>query len=59
MFTTCFQRDSRKDQAVVYLFIFATGGLLIWAGIRPWVHKWVEERKTRAVYAPVGEGGAM
>ena len=36
------ERDSRKDEAVVFIFIFATAGLLIWAAIRPWVSKWVD-----------------
>ena len=31
------ERDSRKDQAVVLIFIIMTGGLLVWAGIRHWV----------------------
>ena len=38
------ERDSRKDEAVVFIFIFATAGLLGWALIRPWVEKWVEVR---------------
>lgn len=39
----CFaERDSRKDEAVVFIFIFATAGLLIWAAVKPWVGKWVE-----------------
>ena len=42
MLTTCFQRDSAKDQAVVYIFIAATLGLLGWAGVRPWVDGWRE-----------------
>ncbi|KAN0080572.1 hypothetical protein V8E54_003776 [Elaphomyces granulatus] len=42
IFTTCFQRDSRKDQAVVFIFIIATGGLLVWAALKPWLEKWVE-----------------
>ncbi|KAL2003649.1 hypothetical protein VTN02DRAFT_2912 [Thermoascus thermophilus] len=42
VFTTCFQRDSRKDEAVVFIFIFATSGLLAWAALRPWVGKWIE-----------------
>nr|POF13157.1 hypothetical protein CFP56_10305 [Quercus suber] len=53
VFTTCFQRDSRKDQAVVFLFIFATGGLLIWASVRPWAQKWMEERRGRGTYTQV------
>lgn len=32
--TMCFQRDSRKDQIIVWVFILGTGGLLSWAGIR-------------------------
>ena len=50
VFTTCFQRDSTKDQLVVYGFIAATGSLLAWAAIKPWVQKWQE---SRAGYAPV------
>ncbi|KAF2828517.1 hypothetical protein CC86DRAFT_261931, partial [Ophiobolus disseminans] len=42
--TTCFQRDSAKDQAVVFVFIGATVGLLGWAGIRPWIER-VRERR--------------
>jgi len=42
--TTCFQRDSAKDQAVVFVFIGATVGLLTWAGVRPWVEGWREVR---------------
>ena len=36
------ERDSRKDEAVVFIFIFATAGLLIWAAIKPWVGKWID-----------------
>lgn len=36
------ERDSRKDEAVVFIFIFATSGLLTWAALRPWVGKWIE-----------------
>lgn len=42
MLTTCFQRDSAKDQAVVFIFIGATVGLLGWAGLRPWIEGWRE-----------------
>jgi hypothetical protein len=56
--TTCFQRDSRKDQIVVLTFIAGTMGLLVWAAIR----KILEKRKggevrmedTQQGYAPVG-----
>ncbi|KAH8809843.1 hypothetical protein F5882DRAFT_97703 [Hyaloscypha sp. PMI_1271] len=34
VFTTCFQRDSRKDQIVVLTFIGVTIGLLGWAAVR-------------------------
>ncbi|TVY85035.1 hypothetical protein LSUE1_G001507 [Lachnellula suecica] len=34
VFTTCFQRDSRKDQIVVLTFIATTVGLLGWAAAR-------------------------
>lgn len=40
------ERDSRKDEAVVFIFIVATVGLLGWAAIRPWVAKWYEVRLT-------------
>ncbi|KAK0709269.1 hypothetical protein B0T26DRAFT_620916, partial [Lasiosphaeria miniovina] len=32
--TSCFQRDSRKDQIIVWGFILGTAGLLGWAGLR-------------------------
>ncbi|KAL8790028.1 MAG: hypothetical protein Q9195_006577 [Heterodermia aff. obscurata] len=57
IFTTCFQRDSRKDEAVVYIFIVATAGLLLWAAVKPWVARWVESARERRSYIPVaGEG---
>lgn len=57
VFTTCFQRDSRKDEAVVFIFIFATAGLLIWAAIKPWVGKWVDSARERRSYIPVSSQG--
>lgn len=36
------ERDSRKDQAVVFIFIIATGGLLAWALCKPWIERYVE-----------------
>jgi hypothetical protein len=42
VFTTCFQRDSTKDQVVVLSFIAATVGLLSYAAVRPWVDQWRE-----------------
>ncbi|KAL4872171.1 hypothetical protein BDV12DRAFT_151308 [Aspergillus spectabilis] len=55
VFTTCFQRDSRKDEAIVFIFIIATGGLLLWAVFRPWVQKWIEAARERRSYIPVAE----
>ncbi|KAK3653676.1 hypothetical protein LTR56_004532 [Elasticomyces elasticus] len=53
VFTTCFQRDSAKDQAIVFIFIIATGGLLAWAAIRPWVQKWRDNASAGQAYTPV------
>ncbi|EHY58962.1 hypothetical protein HRR83_001774 [Exophiala dermatitidis] len=39
VFTTCFQRDSLKDETVVVVFIFATAGLLAWAIVKPWIDR--------------------
>ena len=36
------ERDSRKDEAVVFIFIFATAGLLLYAAVQPWVERWGE-----------------
>ncbi|KAL4969234.1 uncharacterized protein BDV14DRAFT_165395 [Aspergillus stella-maris] len=55
VFTTCFQRDSRKDEAIVFIFIIATGGLLLWAVFRPWVQKWIEAARERRSYIPVND----
>ncbi|KAL6239402.1 hypothetical protein BDW75DRAFT_236590 [Aspergillus navahoensis] len=55
VFTTCFQRDSRKDEAIVFIFIIATGSLLLWAVIRPWVQKWMEAARERRTYIPVSD----
>lgn len=60
VFTTCFQRDSTKDELVVFIFVFATGGLLAWAAVRPWVQKWRErggDGGAGGTYEPVGENG--
>ncbi|KAF2398298.1 hypothetical protein EJ06DRAFT_532045 [Trichodelitschia bisporula] len=58
--TTCFQRDSAKDEAVVFIFIIATTGLLIWAAVQSWVKQYAgswRERRT-AVYEPISNAGA-
>ncbi|KAL6246591.1 hypothetical protein RBB50_006829 [Rhinocladiella similis] len=49
VFTTCFQRDSLKDETVVVVFIFATAGLLGWALVKPWIDR-LRERNT---FAPI------
>ncbi|KAF2198944.1 hypothetical protein GQ43DRAFT_442917 [Delitschia confertaspora ATCC 74209] len=53
VFTTCFQRDSAKDQAVVFIFIFATVGLLSYAAVRPWIEQWAERARERRNYTPL------
>ncbi|KAJ5902407.1 hypothetical protein N7495_002935 [Penicillium taxi] len=55
VFTTCFQRDSQKDEAVVFIFIFATGGLLAWAVLKPWIERYLEAARERRSYIPVAE----
>ncbi len=56
MFTTCFQRDSRKDQIVVLTFIAGTVGLLGWAAVRKMLEKRSEMREEvpQQNYTPVG-----
>ncbi|KAL7272634.1 hypothetical protein RUND412_004546 [Rhizina undulata] len=49
---TCFQRDSIKDKTVVFIFIFATVGLLGYALVRPWVAKWIDIARNRR-YTPL------
>lgn len=36
------ERDSVKDEAVVFIFVFTTVALLTWAAVRPWVNRWME-----------------
>ena len=52
--TTCFQRDSRKDQIVVLTFIGVTLGLLGWAALR----KMLEGRKGEVRIADTQQGYA-
>jgi hypothetical protein len=56
--TTCFQRDSRKDQIVVLTFIGVTIGLLGWAAVRKVMEKrqgeGVRMADTQEGYARVG-----
>ncbi|EEQ92079.1 uncharacterized protein BDCG_07199 [Blastomyces dermatitidis ER-3] len=51
--TSCFQRDSNKDKAVVYIFIIATVGLLVWAAVKPLVEKWILAVRERRSYLPI------
>jgi len=37
----------------VFIFIFATVGLLVWAAVKPWIVRW---RGRGAGYVPVGGG---
>ncbi|KAJ5658107.1 uncharacterized protein N7484_001756 [Penicillium longicatenatum] len=60
--TSGLERDSRKDEAVVFLFIFATGGLLAWALAKPWIERYLEAAtngaqaaRERRSYMPVSE----
>ncbi|KAJ5339111.1 hypothetical protein N7452_005839 [Penicillium brevicompactum] len=53
--TTCFQRDSKKDEAVIFIFIFVTGGLLAWAACKPWIERYAEAARERRSYMPVAE----
>ncbi len=53
--TSCFQRDSRKDQIIVWGFILGTAGLLGWAGIRRLLE--LREGKTAPFTAPAGRPG--
>ncbi|EDP48890.1 hypothetical protein AFUB_083390 [Aspergillus fumigatus A1163] len=50
-----YKRDSRKDEAIVFIFIIATSGLLTWAACKPWVEKWLEAARERRSYIPVSE----
>ncbi|KAK4233251.1 hypothetical protein C8A03DRAFT_39053 [Achaetomium macrosporum] len=52
--TMCFQRDSRKDQIIVWGFILGTAGLLGWAGLRRVVDSAKERQRARGL----GQGRA-
>ncbi|KAM5469106.1 hypothetical protein MauCBS54593_004458 [Microsporum audouinii] len=57
VFTTCFQRDSNKDRAVVFIFIIATSSLLAWAAVKPWAEVWIQRFKERRSYLPISSEG--
>jgi hypothetical protein len=56
IFTSCFQRDSLKDELVIYLFLIVTTGLLVWAGAKPWIEALWERSGFGAT--PAGSGSA-
>jgi hypothetical protein len=51
----CFQRDSRKDQIIVWAFILGTTGLLGWAAIR----KALEMREVKGLAGGLARLGAL
>ncbi|EFR05155.1 hypothetical protein MGYG_08168 [Nannizzia gypsea CBS 118893] len=55
--TTCFQRDSNKDKAVVFIFIIATASLLAWAAVKPWAETWIQRFRERRSYLPISSEG--
>ncbi|KAG7286445.1 hypothetical protein NEMBOFW57_008756 [Staphylotrichum longicolle] len=54
--TSCFQRDSHKDQVIVWGFLLGTAGLLGWAGARRVVARVRERRGRMMQQAQAGEG---
>ncbi|KAG0047873.1 hypothetical protein BGZ83_007138 [Gryganskiella cystojenkinii] len=50
LITSCFERDSYKDQFIVYLFLTITFGLLGFAGLQPFV-KGLWQRRQQRSYA--------
>ncbi|KAF9985906.1 hypothetical protein BGZ65_009465 [Modicella reniformis] len=46
--TTCFERDSYKDQFIVYLFLTITFGLLGYAGLQPLIKGLWQRRQQRS-----------
>jgi hypothetical protein len=67
--TMCFQRDSRKDQIIVWAFLLGTAGLLGWAALRRFAEMRAGKkaasiglpgmgngRQERGAYASVGDG---
>lgn len=50
------ERDSAKDQLVVYTFIVVTVGLLGYAAVRPWIGRKYDAVRERRSYTPVLDG---
>ncbi|CDH60229.1 hypothetical protein RO3G_05394 [Lichtheimia corymbifera JMRC:FSU:9682] len=42
--TSCFARDSYKDEAIVCTFLVLTGGLVVSAALKPYYKRWRSER---------------
>ncbi|KAI0509748.1 hypothetical protein F5B22DRAFT_615920 [Xylaria bambusicola] len=55
--STCIQRDSRKDQIIVWGFILGTAGLLGWAGVKR-VNEVREGRRNKMRAAAAGTAGS-
>ncbi|KAI0535250.1 putative MFS transporter [Xylaria digitata] len=53
--STCIQRDSRKDQIIVWAFILGTAGLLAWAAAKR-VHELREGKKRSAAAMSLNRG---
>ncbi|CAI2196535.1 395_t:CDS:2, partial [Funneliformis geosporum] len=48
---TCFQRDSYKDEVIVYLYIIITSGLLLTALTKTYIEKWWKKINSPYVYS--------
>ncbi|KAK9700467.1 hypothetical protein K7432_012184 [Basidiobolus ranarum] len=51
LLATCFQRDSYKDQVVIYIFLIVTGGLLVAALLKPYRARWQRSTNTYSTMA--------
>ena len=49
------ERDSAKDQAVVYIFILLTIGLLVYAAVRPYIEKRMDVSLIRVLEPTSGQ----
>ncbi|KAI5287284.1 hypothetical protein KEM54_006098 [Ascosphaera aggregata] len=53
--TECFQRDSKKDRVIVYLFIFTTICLLAYAAVKPKADQWIANVRQKPTFMPLLE----
>ncbi|KAI8996991.1 hypothetical protein BDB01DRAFT_769420 [Pilobolus umbonatus] len=51
--TTCFARDSYKDEIIVRCFLILTFTLVVCAIIKPYIEQWRKNRITRSQYTAV------